>query len=215
MSSSDSGRPTGPKGIAGAIDGDMQPCWLCGRSVSARALFCHGCGAVQAPRELDGFARLGMERRFDIELEALNRQYAGFTRALDPDRFKARGTRQQEHARAQAAALTEAYDTLRDPVRRARYLLELLGIPQAESPAEPEEEIADLRATLAGTEDVLAVDRLAHAVGQRIEACIKYLAIAFRNGQADNAARILARLEQLEELSARARERRAGFAANP
>ena len=222
MSNSDSGTPTGPpsgadaspgkgRGIAGTIDGDMQPCWLCGRSVSARALFCHACGAVQAPRDLDCFTRLGMERRFDIDLEMLGRQHAGFTRALDPNRFAARGARQQAHARAQVEALAEAFDTLRDPVRRARYLLGLMGLSPLGQASEPEEEIADLRKTLLEANEVLAVDRLAHAVGQRIEACIKYLAIAFRNGQAESAALILARLEQLEALSAQARDRRISF----
>ena len=212
MTTSDSGTPQPPKGIAGSINGDLEPCWLCGRSVAARALFCHSCGAVQAPRPLDHFTRLGLERRFDIELEALNRQHAGFSRALDPERFAARGTRQQANARAQVDALADAYETLRDPVRRARYLLDLEGAPQPPQEAEDDEEVAALSGQLAAAHDVAAIDRLAADVGQRIESCIKYLAIAFRNGQTDNAARILARLEQLESLCAAARARRAGLA---
>ncbi|KAA0680993.1 molecular chaperone DnaJ [Roseomonas genomospecies 6] len=217
MTTSDSGPPQfpkggPPKGIAGAIDGDLEPCWLCGRSVAARAMFCHSCGAVQAPRPLDHFTRLGLERRFDIEPEALARQHAGFSRAMDPERFAARGARQQANARAQADALTEAYETLRDPVRRARYLLELLNAPAASMSADEDEEVAALAQRLDAAPDVAAVDRLAHDLGQRVESCIKYLAIAFRNGQTDNAARILARLERLEALAAESRTRRAGLA---
>ncbi len=210
MTTSESGPPAAPKGIAGSIDGDMEPCWLCGRSVAARALFCHSCGAVQAPRPLDHFARLGLERRFDIELEVLNRQHAGFSRALDPERFAARGARQQGNARAQLDALAEAHETLRDPVSRARYLLGLLGVPTQE--AEEDEEVAALSGQLAAAPDVAAIDRLAADLGQRIESCIKYLAIAFRNGQTDNAARLLARLERLEALCAASRARRVELA---
>lgn len=217
MTTSDSGPPRFPKkgsskGIAGAIDWDLEPCWLCGGSVAPRAMFCHSCGAVQAPRPLDHFARLGLERRFDIELEALARQHAGFSRAMDPERFAARGARQQANARAQADALAEAHETLRDPVRRARYLLELLNVPAASMSAEEDEEVAALAQRLDAAPDVTAVDWLAHDLGQRVESCIKYLAIAFRNGQTDNAARILARLERLEALTAESRTRRAGLA---
>lgn len=231
MTTSDSGPPRFPTGsgplgiaggIAGAIDGGLEPCWQCGRSVAARAFFCHSCGAVQPPRPLDPFTRLGLEARFDIDLETLARQHAGFSRSLDPNRFTARGARQQANARAQSDALTDAYETLRDPVRRARCLLALTGATPppgletaddaaAEDTAE-DEEVAALARQLDAAQDVAAVDRLAGAVGQRIESCIKYLAIAFRNGQTDNALRILARLERLEALCADARGRRAGLA---
>ncbi|MCW2236210.1 Fe-S protein assembly co-chaperone HscB [Azospirillum canadense] len=223
MTTSDSGPPrfptgSGPMGIAGAIDGDLEPCWQCGRSVAARAFFCHSCGAVQPPRPLDHFTRLGLEARFDIDLETLARQHAGFSRSLDPDRFAARGARQQANARAQSDALTEACETLRDPVRRARYLLALTGavpppgLEDADDAVAEDEEVAALARQLDTAQDVAAVDRLATEVGQRIESCIKYLAIAFRNGQTDNAVRILARLERLEALCADARGRRAGLA---
>ena len=211
MSTSDSGPPRPLRGIAGAIDGDMEPCWLCGRSVAARALFCHSCGAVQPPRPLDHFTRLGLERRFDIELEALNRQYTGFSRVLDPERFMTRGAGQQANARAQANALEDAFETLRDPVRRARCLLHLLGAAPLPEGAEEDDEVAALSGRLAAARDVIAIDRLASDIGRRIESCIKYLAIAFRNGQTGNAARLLARLEQLEALGAEARARRAGL----
>lgn len=208
MTQSDNGN--GPR-IAGSIAGDMHPCWLCGGSVSARALFCHGCGAVLPPRELDHFARLNLEGRFDIDLEQLGRQHTGLTKALDPERFVTRGARQQTHARAQADAMTAAYEVLRDPVRRARYLLEMLGIERvAASPAD-DPDAMDLRGDLAAAPDAAAVDRVALDVVHRIEACIRDLSIAFRTGLTGNAARVLARLEDLEAIAEAARERRAGF----
>lgn len=223
MTTSDSGTPPDePKGkppgmgIAGAIDGDLEPCWLCGRSVTARALFCHGCGAVLPPRPLDPFTRLGLERRFDLDPEQLTRQFAGFGRSLDPERFTARGSRQQANARAQADALSEAYEVLRDPVRRARCLLSLMGADPLPPPDLEDEEVAGLASQLAASGDAAAVDRLAQAIAQRIETCIRYLGPALRNVQAspskaEGAVRILARLDQLETLAGEARERRAAL----
>ncbi|MFP5517389.1 MAG: molecular chaperone DnaJ [Alphaproteobacteria bacterium] len=226
MTRSKSGPPgNNSGGISGAIAGDLEPCGACGRSVAPRALFCHACGAAQPPRPLDPFTRLGLERRFDIDLEQLSKQHAGFTRAMDPERFAARGPRQQANANAQVDALREAYEVLRDPIRRAHALLSLLGGTPAPSEEDEngagngDEEIADLAARLTRADDALELDRIGLDLSQRIEACIKYLAPAFRKAQTasgpdsppatDGAARILARLERLEALAADVRDRRA------
>ncbi|BAI72648.1 dnaJ-domain-containing protein [Azospirillum sp. B510] len=222
MTRSTSGPPgNSGGGISGAIAGDLEPCGTCGRSVAPRALFCHACGAAQPPRPLDPFTRLGLERRFDIDLEQLAKQHAGFTRAMDPERFAARGPRQQANAKAQTDALQKAYEVLRDPIRRAHALLTLLGgTPAAGGVAENgDEEIADLATRLVRADDALELDRIGLDLGQRIESCIKYLAPAFRKAQTasapdspsafDGAARILARLERLESLAAEVRDRRA------
>ncbi|CAO3413565.1 molecular chaperone DnaJ [Azospirillum endophyticum] len=218
MTRSKSGPPgSSSGGISGAVAGDLEPCGTCGRSVAPRALFCHACGAAQPPRPLDPFTRLGLERRFDIDLEQLSKQHAGFTRAMDPERFAARGPRQQANAKAQVDALREAYEVLRDPIRRAHALLDLLGGSPAAG--DEDEEIAELASRLARADDVLELDRIGLDLSQRVEACIKYLAPAFRKAQAtsaldsppafDGAARILARLERLEALAAEVRDRRA------
>ncbi|MBK1837820.1 molecular chaperone DnaJ [Azospirillum sp. YIM B02556] len=218
MTRSKSGPPGNSSGgISGAIAGDLEPCGTCGRSVAPRALFCHACGAAQPPRPLDPFTRLGLERRFDIDLDQLSKQHAGFTRAMDPARFAARGRRQQANAKAQVDALREAYDVLRDPIRRAHALLDLLGGSPAAG--DEDEEIAELAGRLARADEALELDRIGLDLSQRVEACIRYLAPAFRKAQtasgpdsppaSDGAARILARLERLEALAAEVRERRA------
>ncbi len=224
MTRSKSGPPGNSSGgISGAIAGDLEPCGTCGRSVAPRALFCHACGAAQPPRPLDPFTRLGLERRFDIDLDQLAKQHAGFSRAMDPERFAARGPRQQANAKAQVEALRDAYEVLRDPIRRAHALLALLGGPPASGGEDGngDEEIADLATRLSRAEDAQELDRIGLDLSQRGEACIKYLAPAFRKAQtasgpdsppaSDGAARILARLERLEALAAEVRDRRAAL----
>ncbi|MGF7175464.1 molecular chaperone DnaJ [Azospirillum doebereinerae] len=226
MTRSESG-PPGPRagGSPGSIAGDLEPCWSCGAPVAQRALFCHACGAIQPPRALDPFARLGMERRFDLDPAQLARQHAGFGRALDPQRFAAKGLREQANAKAQADALHEAFETLRDPVRRAHALLALLGgASSASGEADPDDDVATLTDALsAAAADGTALDRLGLDIAGRIESCIKYLGPAFAKALADPekpapaktgaAARILARLEGLEALAAEAAARRAILSA--
>lgn len=210
MSVSESGG--GPR-IAGTIDGDLQPCWLCARSVSARALFCHACGAIQPPRPLDAFTRLGLERRFDIDLDQLSRQHAGLGRALEPERFASRGARQQTLARQQAEALTAAFETLRDPLRRARYLLDLAGTPADPPDAAEDDDTAALAAALEAATGAAEIDRAGAEAVARVASGIKELAAAFRAGDSALAALLLARVEALEALAARARVLRAGLSS--
>lgn len=215
MSHSNDGTGPHPSGIAGTIDGGLQPCWLCGQSVGPRALFCHGCGAVLPPRPLDHFARLGVEPRFDLDLTVLGRQLAGFTRALDPARFAARGARQQANARAQADALTQAYAVLHDPLQRAHYLLLRLGADSLPPDPDRDPDTAALTAALARATDAAAVDQVATDTTRLTEEGIRALASAFRRGMAGDAARLLARLEALEAIAAAARDRRADIPLPP
>jgi molecular chaperone HscB len=109
----------GRRGGPGMVQGDLVSCWLCSKPVSPRALFCHHCGTVQPPQALDPFTRLGLPIRFDIDMAALERQFAGFRRTLDPERFAAKGPREKANAGAQLSAFRHAHDTLRDPIRPA------------------------------------------------------------------------------------------------
>ncbi|WP_049973795.1 zinc ribbon domain-containing protein [Azospirillum sp. B4] len=140
----------------------MADCWACGKPVSGRALFCHNCGAIQPPADLDAFARLNLERRFDVERAVLDRQRAGFARILDPERLKSRGAQEKALAERYRQAVEQAYVTLRDPAARARYLLDLVR-PEGELPGTPgkgpeDADMADLAAQVAALHAANPVD---------------------------------------------------------
>ena len=101
--------------------------------MTAQALFCHTCGAAQPPAQLDHFRRLGLEPDFDVDLDMVEKRYLGFQRAIHPDRFATKPAKERVLAERQAVALNEAYEVLKDPLRRAAYLLGLNGIDAAVS----------------------------------------------------------------------------------
>ncbi|HLK11618.1 MAG TPA: DnaJ domain-containing protein [Candidatus Binatia bacterium] len=105
-----------------------EQCWRCG--TRAAALVCPGCAAPQ-PLDpgVDHFALLGLPRRLVIDAEDLERRYHAAARSLHPDRHQGAGARAQELSLAASAALNRAYRTLRDPVARGRYWLDLHGRP--------------------------------------------------------------------------------------
>jgi molecular chaperone HscB len=92
--------------------------------------------------DVDHFERLGLPRRFSLAADGLERNYLARSRAVHPDLAG-------ESAMEESSRLNEAYATLRDPFRRAEYLLKLLSGPGAKevSQAPPEflEEMMEFR----------------------------------------------------------------------
>jgi molecular chaperone HscB len=153
-------------------------CWRC-PAETAGALVCPECGAPLAPpADRDLFAVLGLPRRLTVDLAALEEGYHAASRAVHPDRFQTAGGREREVSLAASAAVNRAYRTLRDPVARGRYWLELHGERLAEPGAtvppalaaevfETQEQLAELRASEGkeGRAEVHALhDRLAARV---------------------------------------------------
>ena len=74
----------------------------------------------------DFFDLFGLPRAFDVG-DDLDQRYLSLQSATHPDRHANAGDAARRLALQWATRLNEAYGTLRDPLRRARYLLELRG----------------------------------------------------------------------------------------
>jgi molecular chaperone HscB len=183
-------------------------CWLCQKQVSMRALFCHHCGTIQPVRDLDHFARLGLERRIDLDLDMLEHQYGTLSRTLDPQRFIIRGIGERGHAAKQLDALNSAYETLRDPLRRGRYWLTLHAETFDEAVA-AHPVIVDLRHALETAADPAQCDRVAQKAGQAMENGIMGLMQALRGENWLQANTTLIELDNLESILSDVRARRA------
>jgi len=102
-------------------------CWRCGTGIGA-GLVCPGCEAPQPlPADSDLFAVLGLGRQLVLDGAELEGRYHALSRALHPDRHQTADPRARELSEAASAVLNRAYRTLRDPVARGRYWLELHG----------------------------------------------------------------------------------------
>src|SRR5262245_38765908 len=106
-------------------------CWRCGAAVADLA--CTACDALQPVADgADLFAILGLPRRLTVDAADLERRYHEASRRVHPDRHSTAGDRERELSLAASAAVNRAYRTLRDPVARGRYWLELHGTRVAE-----------------------------------------------------------------------------------
>lgn len=103
---------------------------ICPRCNAAMAspVACSSCGTLfPVPAGTDHFTLLGLLKGYPLDEAKLERAYLKTSRLVHPDYFGGRPKEEQEQALRHTALLNDAYQTLRDPVRRAEYLLRLLG----------------------------------------------------------------------------------------
>lgn len=74
------------------------------------------------------FVLFGLPEQFAIDADSLDHAYRTVQAQVHPDRFAAAGDAQKRVAMQWATRANEAYQTLRDPLKRAKYLLHLRGV---------------------------------------------------------------------------------------
>ena len=98
-----------------------------GVGCSARAL--RFCGAVQPFRaDLSLYAVAGLPETYDLDVQALRTQVLALQKGLHPDRFANAEPAARRYSLEWSTRLNEALAILRDPLRRADYLLRRQGV---------------------------------------------------------------------------------------
>ncbi len=103
-----------------------QSCWSCG---TMRAVhFCEACGKVQPPVPVDYFTFFALPRKLHLNVTALEKDFYELSRKLHPDLNASSGSQEQEWSLQRSSRLNDAYRTLKDPIKRTQYLLQLEGV---------------------------------------------------------------------------------------
>jgi molecular chaperone HscB len=105
---------------------DTHSCWSCGAMRAAH--FCQSCGKVQPPVPVDYFSFFGLPRKLNVDVAALEKDFYALSRKLHPDLNASTGGQEQEWSLEQSSMLNDAYRTLKDPIKRTQYLLQLEGV---------------------------------------------------------------------------------------
>jgi molecular chaperone HscB len=195
------------------VSSAVQPCWSCGGPVDAASVFCSTCKVVQPPRQADHFERLGVPRTLGLAQADLDRGYFALQRRLHPDRFAGKSPRERAISQQQAAALNEAYETLKDPLSRAMYLAALSGV---EMPADGKTiddpdllmEAMEAREALMEADTPQEVEKLANDAERRAGEGLRALDDLFLRGEAPAIRKALLRLRYLEKFADEVRTRR-------
>ncbi len=162
---------------------------------------------------MDHFARLGLPATLDVDAATLDGAYFAAQRQWHPDRFVARPPEERAKASTEAAALNDAYRTLKNPLSRAVYFAGLHGVElpgDGQTIDDPEllMEAMEAREALHESATAEAVDTLAARARRDMEQALAGLGTLFLRH--DNAAirKALLRLRYLDKFAEEARARR-------
>lgn len=111
------------------------------------------------------FDLFGLAPAYALESEALERSYREIQSRVHPDRFAHAGDAERRASLQWTTRVNEAYRTLKNPVQRAKHLLELHGVDVAfeTNTAMPGDFLAqqmELRESLEEAKNVAALDEL-------------------------------------------------------
>jgi molecular chaperone HscB len=129
------------------------------------------------------FELFGLAPAFSLESDRLERSYREIQSRVHPDRFAHAGDAERRASLQWTTRVNEAYRTLKDPVQRARHLLELHGVDVAfeTDTAMPPEFLMqqmELRETLENAKDAAALDALRTGLTEQSQALQKSIAEA-------------------------------------
>jgi molecular chaperone HscB len=103
----------------------MIQCPACAKAQAPR-LLCGDCGSPLGA-DLDLYATIDFPRRLCLDPALLETRYHELSRRTHPDRFAVASAKIRDASVRATALVTRAYRTLRDPISRANYWLELHG----------------------------------------------------------------------------------------
>lgn len=128
----------------------LSTCWQCGRP--GQELFCARCGALRSAPA--GFFELfGLDEKLSLDAADLQRLFYELSRKVHPDLYVRKSEQERQNALDASAILNDGYRTLRDPVKRAEYVLKRHGFDIGEQrskdvPPELLEEVFELNMAL-------------------------------------------------------------------
>ena len=164
------------------------------------------------------FQLFGLPEQFRIADDELTARYRRLQQSVHPDRFATASAGERRHSLQQAALINQAYEVLKEPLSRARYLLELRGVrwdDERDTMLEPEflmdqmtrrEALAEIRDTPAPLQQVR---RLLNQVNDDIEQSNRSLEQSLEDTQDRtfvNARSQVRRLQFLHKLRQEAEE---------
>jgi molecular chaperone HscB len=77
----------------------------------------------------DDFELFGLDRQFAQDRSEVDARWKELQREAHPDKFASQGAAAQRIAMQWSVRINEAYQRLKDPIKRAAYLCELAGFP--------------------------------------------------------------------------------------
>jgi len=107
----------------------LQICRSCGGGAPVDVHFCPQCTKILTlGRQGDYFSYLGVPRKLNLDIADLDQKFRSLSRHFHPDYFYNATPTERRASLERSSYLNDAYRTLRQPIARIGYLLELEGL---------------------------------------------------------------------------------------
>ena len=107
----------------------LQICRSCGGGAPVDVHFCPQCTKILTlGRQGDYFSYLGVPRKLNLDIADLEQKFRSLSRHFHPDYFYNATPTERRASLERSSYLNDAYRTLRQPIARIGYLLELEGL---------------------------------------------------------------------------------------
>jgi len=170
-------------------------------------------GPLSAQLAVNDFELFDIAQRFTQDRDALDARWKTLQREAHPDKFSAQGTAAQRVAMQWSVRINEAYQRLKDPLRRAAYLCEIAGAPiDAENnTAMPAEFLMQQMQWREALDDATTIDSLEalhqevmQARASALDQCQQLIDVTHDFGQAAQQVRALMFVERfMKDIEAR------------
>ena len=162
------------------------------------------------------FELFSLPQRYVLERAQLDARYRDLQRSVHPDRYASAGDQEKRISMQQTTKINEAYEVLKDPLKRGRYMLELRGHAIEDQQTSHQDpaflmQQMELRETLAGIREqddpLQAMDKLAQRVRSQYQALESALAQALDGGaEIEQAVTLVLRMQFLKRLQEEVQE---------
>jgi molecular chaperone HscB len=152
---------------------------------------------------LNHFEKFSLVADFDLDVDLLENKYLQLQKEFHPD---SNLNSNQDSADLNSIAVNEAYKILKNPLKRAVYLLKLNGINIEDDNCEvkPEQEtlmlILELKEKLFGSDDADEALQIKDFATKEIKNLMKEIKTDFKNKQIKNAAQKLIKVKYLDKI---------------
>ncbi len=145
---------------------------------------------------------------YDVDLQKIQQQYMELQKQVHPDKFAGGSDQEKRISMQQTSWINEALTTLKDPVLRASYLLELKGLDiklENETTMDAvflmqQLEMREQLENIKDTDDPLAVlDEMASEIKNTSKAMMESFSRSYEAGQLDDAREWIRKLQFMEK----------------
>lgn len=155
------------------------------------------------------FKLFGLPPAFDLDRAALHAAQQRLQARFHPDRYVNASERERRVSVQMAAHINQAYETLRDPVRRSRYLLEINGADLPDESATTSDtaflmEQIELREAIDACRDsdnpLQRCAEIEHTLEQRAAALAAAFVAEFARGDLQQAAQVSRKMQFIQRI---------------